>query len=122
MAHRRKWVKVNVPVDAALEELVSVLGAFPRLQTIESCQGMGQRPAWVCFTYGNVWEHSWRDLASFVLGYLGPGLMRFVGDRADLTLHLTPSGRVQAELTVRPGAMRQTVKALRVLVRRQPRP
>lgn len=121
MAHTQRWVKVNAPVDAELEELVRVLSAFPRLQTIESCQGTEARPAWVCFTYGNSWNHPWRELASFVLDYLGPGLMSRVGDRADLVLRVT-MGKVQAELTVRPGAMRQTVKALRNLARRQPRP
>lgn len=122
MAHAQKWVKVNAPVDAALEELVRSLSAFPRLQTIESCQGSRTRPAWVCFSYGNSWEHPWRELASFVLGYLGPGLKSRVGDRADLLLRVATSGRVQAELAVRPGAMRQTVTALRDLARRQPRP
>lgn len=122
MAHAQKWVKVNAPVDVALKELVRALSAFPRLQTIESCQGNDTRPAWVCFTYGNSWEHPWRELASFVLGYLGPRFVSRVGDRADLVLRVTTMGKVQAELTVRPGAIRQTVKALRDLARRQPRP
>ena len=121
-AHAQKWVKVNAPVDAELEELVRVLSAFPRLQTIESCQANDTRPPWVCFTYGNSWKHPWRELASFALGYLGPGLMSRIGDRADLVLRITTMGKVHAELTVRPGAMRQTVKALRDLARRQPRP
>lgn len=122
MAHAQKWVKVNAPVDAGLEKLMQSLSAFPRLQTIESCQGNSTRPAWVCFSYGNSWEHPWRELAAFALGYLGPGLISRVGDRAGVVIRVTTLGRVQAELTVRPGALRQTVKALRALARRHPRP
>ncbi len=66
MAHAQTWVKINAPVDAALDELMCVLSTFPRLQTIESCQGNRTRPAWVCFSYGNSWEHPWRELASLV--------------------------------------------------------
>lgn len=122
MAHAQKWTKVNAPVDAALVELIHALSEFSRLQTIESCQGNRTRPAWVCFTYGDSRRHPRRELASFVLGYMGPELMSEVGDRVDLVLRIISLGRVQAELTVRPGAMRQTVKALKDLARRQPRP
>lgn len=115
--HRQTWVKVNVPVDERVADLVRRLNAFPRLQTIESCQGASERPAWVCFSFGDYWRHSWRDLASFVLGYLGPGLAREVGDRATVTLRVTESGLVHGELVVRPGAIQLTLRALTRLLR-----
>lgn len=42
--HRQKFIKVNVPVDEGVAELIAALSAFPRLQTISSCQGNGDRP------------------------------------------------------------------------------
>lgn len=114
--HKQTWVKVNASVDDGVAELVRSLNAFPRLQTIESCQGRSDRPAWVCFSYGEYWNDSWRDLADFVLGYLGPGLARAVGDGASITLRVTNSGLVRAELTVRPGATHATVRGLRRLL------
>lgn len=66
--HKQVFVKINAPVDAAICDLVSALGAFPSLETIESCQGSEKSSAWVCFRYGNYWDHPWRDLAAFVFG------------------------------------------------------
>ena len=114
--HATTWVKVNVPVDTGIVDLVNSLSAFPQLQTIESCQGNDKQPAWVCFQYGDHWAHPWRALAEFALGCLGPGLADQVGDRAGVAIHVTESGRIQGELTVRPGALElvvETVKRLR---------
>lgn len=108
--HRQAWIKTNVPVDAAIAPLVSALSAWPQLRTIESCQG-GLGGAWVCFEYGETWN----ELADFVLGRLGPRLAKQIGDRAGLSLHVCPSGRVQGELAVRRGALRLVNRALRSL-------
>lgn len=115
--HKQTWVKINAPVDKEIVKLIEVLSSFPRLETVESCQGNANRSAWVCFRYGDYWLHPWRDLASFVLGYLGPGLAHMVGDNASVTLQVTEFGLVQGELAVRPGATHATVSALRRLVR-----
>ncbi len=115
--HRQTWIKVNAPVDVAISDLVSTLNAFPRLQTIESCQGSANVSAWICFCYGEHWRHPWQELVDFVFGYLGPGLARQIGDAASVMVRVTESGRVQGELTVRPDAIDVTTKALKRLLR-----
>ena len=110
-------MRVNTPVDTDIADLISSLSAFPRLQTIESCQGNSNNPAWVCFYYGNYWLHSWRDLANFLLGYLGPAMTRKLGDRVGVSIRVTESGQIHGELMVRPGAIQVTVRALKTLLR-----
>ena len=110
--HRQKWVKINSAVDDKVAALINSLNAFPRLQTMESCQGAADRPAWVSFRYGNYWTNPWRELAHFVLDYLGQNLAHEIGDRADIAIRVTESGLIQGELTVRPGAIQSTIEAL----------
>ncbi len=117
MEHSRAWVKVNAVVDAGIAEIVAELGQYRHLQTLESCQGgitEGgiERPAWVCFRYGEYWEHPWRAAAEFVLGVLGPELSQHVGDGPSILMRVTPHGAVDCELTVRPGAFQGTARAL----------
>jgi len=111
--HKQTWAQVNVPVDEGVSGLVTALSKFPRLQTIESCQG--DNDPWVCFRYGNYWEHPWRELADFVFGYLGPQLVHELGDRVNLVVRLTEHGDVQAELWIRPGALERTIATLKRL-------
>lgn len=103
---------MNVPVDKGIAALVAALSAFPKLQTLESCQGDGRKSALIVFRYGDYWTHPWREAAEFVLGSLGPYLQQELGDRAYLSLSVTGSG-VQAALEVRPGALRRTVQAIK---------
>ena len=116
--HRQMFVKVNVPVDVGVSDLIVALSEFPRLQTIESCQGEGSRPGnrnsdpWVCFRYGNYWEHPWKELANFIFDYLGPKLVQELGDRVSVVVRLTECGDVQAELWIRPGALEKTIATL----------
>ena len=114
--HRQAWVKVNAPIDVGVSALIRVLSGFPRLQTIESCEGEADCSAWVCFRYGDYWKHPWRDIADFVLGYLGPNLVRGVGDAVNLSIRVTEAGFIQAELEVRRGAMPATIKTLEKLL------
>ena len=116
-AHEQMWVKVNVPVDTGISGLVSALSTFPSLETIESCEGYARTAAWISFRYGTYWDHPWRDLAGFVLGYLLPKLASLVGDDATLRIQGTPSGQVYGELSVRPGAALRVEDALRRLAR-----
>lgn len=115
--HKQEWVKVNAPVDQDIAELVETLNSFPRLQTIESCQGGAKNGPWVCFVYGNHWDSPWKELAEFVLGYLGPGLAAQVGDRASVSIQIKQSGQIHGELAIRPGALKLTGAALRRLRR-----
>lgn len=121
--HLQRWVKVNAPVDEGIADLILALSGFPYLRTVESCQGGANQPSWVCFTYGDSPPQTWQDTAAFVLGSLGPSLVQEVGDRVSVILRVTEYRAVIAELTVQPGAMPRTVKALRKLARRyQERP
>jgi len=112
--HKQTWVKVNTLVDEGIAELVRVLNSFPRLCTIESCQGDTEHPAVVFFDYANDGdEYFWRELSEFVLGFLGPRLSQRTGDSARLNITVTSWGKPQGELIVRPGAMQETLRAIR---------
>ncbi len=122
--HKQVWVKVNAPVDEGIADLIRALSAFPKLETTESCQRGWKRsivdkegaPAIVFFHYGqHDHAHPYREIGDFVLGYLGPGLMKELGDLVNISLHVTTQYIIMAELTVRQGAMRRTVRAVRRL-------
>jgi len=120
--HKQVMAKVNAPVDEGIIELIEVLGQFPGLQTIESCQGdvndpQGDTGAWVCFYFGRYWHDSWQDLAEFVLGFMGPKLVGSLNDLAHVSIHVSTFGKIRGELTVRPGAMIRTLRVLKRLVR-----
>lgn len=88
------------------------LGKFTRLQTIESCEGSANNGAWVCFRYGEDRPESWQELADFILGYLGPRLAEEIGDLATVSITVTSCGLPQGELSVRPGAMTETISSI----------
>lgn len=124
--HKQVWAKVNAPVDEGVVNLIEALSSFPMLQTIASCQGdtgepvLGKngQPAKIFFHYGqHDYANPYRQIAEFVLGYLGPGLMRDLGDRIDIQLSVTTQYIVMGVLTVRPGAMRRAVRAVKQLRR-----
>ena len=54
--HRQTSIKVNAQVDEGVAELVSALSEISALETLESCQGGEDRPAFVIFRFG-----SWRS-------------------------------------------------------------
>ena len=107
-AHTQAWVKVNAQVDCDLLDLITALSLFPTLQTIESCQGEGVEPAWVCFSFGGCWKES----AAFVLGFLAPRLSKRVGDGAALVLRPRQWGELLVDLSVRREALEATSAAL----------
>ncbi len=108
--HTQTWAKVNAKVDIGIKELVEAFSAYPKLQTIESCEGDENTPAWVCFDYGN----SSKELADFVLR-LGKELTTKLGDRISLSIQIKSSGLPQGELAVRPGAIELCTRALKEL-------
>ena len=116
--HRQTFVKANVPVDVGVSGLIAALSEFPRLQTIESCQG--DSDPWVCFRYGNYWEHPWKELANFIFDYLGPQLVQELGDRVSLVVRLTECGDVQGELWIRPGAVERAIVTLKRFAQKLP--
>lgn len=123
-SHVQVWTKVNAPVDEGVAALVYALSAFPKLTTISSCQGGHPRsdadkegmPAVVFFHYDQH-DHAdpYREIADFVLGYLGPGLMKELGDLVSIRIEVTMQYVIMGELKVRQGAMDRTVKTLKIL-------
>ncbi len=114
--HKQTWVKVNTLVDEGIADLVGLLSSFPELRTIESCQGDAEHPAIVFFSYadnGAEDERSWQKLSEFTLGFLGPRLVRQLGDQVTLNITITSWGWPQGELIVRPGAMQKTLRAVK---------
>ena len=124
--HKQVWVKVNAPVDEGVVDLIHALSAFPKLETFASCQGGYPRsdsdeegmPAMVFFHYGqDDFAHAHREIGEFVLGYLGPGLMKELGDLVSIGLGVKTEFVITAELTVRQGALPRTVRTIRKLAR-----
>ncbi len=115
--HKQRWVKVNVPIDSGIHEIVLALSSFPRLETIESCEGGKGCGPWICFRYGSYWEHPWKELVDFILGYFAPCLGAIVGDDASVRIQTTPSGNIFGEISIRPGAASRVEAALRTLAR-----
>lgn len=122
--HKQVWVKVNAPVDEGVAELIKALSAFPKLATFQSCQGGWKRsdvdeegaPADVFFEYGqHDHAHPYREIADFVLGYFGPGLMKEMGDLVSIHLNVETEYRIWALLSVRQGAMPRTIKTVKRL-------
>lgn len=111
-SHEQSYTKVNAPVDALIVDLVNALCLFPELETIESCQGPLGGVAWINFYYGKHWEHPWNDLATFILGYFGPGIAREVGDRADVAIRVAENQNIYGELTVRRDAIQIVTRAI----------
>jgi hypothetical protein len=62
MVHEQVLVKVNAPVDRGVAPLVEALNRFPGVVSVESCEGDGEREAYVSFHYGD----DWKQLADFV--------------------------------------------------------
>jgi len=115
--HPQTWVKVNAPVDKSIKDLVTALNRFPKLQTIESCQGNSTKWPWVCFYYGEYWKHQWKEISNFVLGFLGPGIVKKVGDVCDVSIKVAENGQILGELFVNPDAIPIVTKAITKLYR-----
>lgn len=114
--HREVPVKVNAWVDEGVADLVTALSEFDGIVTLESCQGDIQSGAWICFRYGSFQDNAWRELADFVLGFLGPKLAEEIGDRANVRVQVTSIGAAQGEISIAPGAEAIVEEVLRKLL------
>ena len=121
--HEQTWVKVNARVDTGIAELVRALSRFPKLETIESCQGAGEADARVLFWYGPYWADPWRGICEFTFGFLMPGLRGLVGQHVAKTpLSLHPAGFVEGSFNVHPGSIEKVTVALNALADGLPGP
>ncbi len=72
----------------------------------------------VFFHYGqHDYAHPYREISDFVLGYLGPGLMKELGDLVSIEIEVTMQYIIMGILKVRQGAMPRTIKTLKRLRR-----
>ena len=87
------WVKVNATVDAGIAEIVSLLSGINGLQTIGSCQGDGDRPAYVYLYYGD-----WQQISRFMFEGLAPKL-ELAGEDATVSVKIfngsEPMGKIE---------------------------
>jgi hypothetical protein len=60
-SHQQTSVKVNAHVDQGVAQLVAALSEISALETLESCQGDDNQPAFVIFRFG-----SWRTCGKFM--------------------------------------------------------
>lgn len=116
--HQQVWTKVNVPVDIEIKPLIDALALFPELQTVESCQKIGNGKAWVCFVYGRYWEHGWRDMANFVLGFFGSELYKLVDNTAVVQITVVSEQSIYGELTVPPEQIRFVAESIRKIAKK----
>jgi len=118
--HEQVFVKVNAPVDRGVAVLITALSAFPKLRTFESCENLNGW-AWACFSYGEFWDQPCRELAPFVLEFLGPRLACEFGDHVRLSL-VSDGGIVRAEMAVEPDAISAVASFLEQLAFTSSRP
>ena len=111
--HRQRFVKVNTNVDEGVSDLVEGLSMFPRLCTVSSCEGP---PATIFFRYGEDWTaKSYREVAEFVLGRLGPHMAKRAGDGVRLSVGVDSTGAPSCEMVVLDGAMVVATNAVKEL-------
>ena len=67
--HRQIYISVNASVDSKIANLVMALSKFRHLETVDSCQGIGDMLAYVIFCCG-----SWREITDLIFRKLSPAL------------------------------------------------
>jgi hypothetical protein len=109
--HKQVWVKVNAPVDAGVAELVAELSKFNGLETIESCQGGGESPAFVLFRMAD-----WRSTGVFLFDYLMPVLPSEILDSVSLELRALGNENAIARLSVETSALYALTECIKSLL------
>jgi hypothetical protein len=111
--HAQTWVKVNVPVDSGVAELVALLNSVDGLETLQSCQGdAGGRDGYVYFSYGD-----WRTMGELVFERIGPKLKDSLGEDAILTVNVTAADSPMVKLSFKAEAIGVIVSALKEVLR-----
>jgi hypothetical protein len=111
--HEQVWVKVNVPVDAGVAEIVAVLNSVDGLETLQSCQGDASgKLGYVYFACGD-----WRKLCEFVFQKIGPTLKSKADEDAELTVEATSADFPMAKLSFKAEAADIVVSALKEVLR-----
>src|SRR5438105_296471 len=111
--HEQTWVRVNVPVDVGVAEIVSLLNTVDGLETLQSCQGdAGRQEGYVYFAFG-----TWDKLCKFVFEKIGPVLKRRADEDARLVVEVSSAESPMAKLSFRAEATDMVVSALKESLR-----
>jgi hypothetical protein len=111
--HEQVWIKVNVPVDSGVADLVSVLNSVDGLETLQSCQGdPGKKDGYVYFACGN-----WHRMCELVFRKIGPTLKSKLDEDAKLVVEATSTDSPMAKLSFKAEAADIVVSALKEALR-----
>ena len=111
--HEQVWIKVNVPVDAGVAEIVSLLNSVDGLETLQSCQGDPQKKdGYVYFACGD-----WQRLCELVFQRIGPTLKKRTDEDAKLIVEATSAEFPMAKLSFRAEATDMVISALKEVLR-----
>lgn len=109
-AHPQTWVKVNVPIDAKIAEMVSLLNRVEGLETLQSCQGdPGERQGYVYFALDG-----WQNLCRFVFESIAPRVKEYLGE--DVKLEVIAGERPMARMSFSAEAVPIVTSALKEVV------
>jgi hypothetical protein len=111
--HTQTWVKVNVPVDTGVAEIVSILNRVDGLETLQSCQGdAGREDGYVYFARGN-----WNTICQFVFETIGPKLKERLDEDANIRIDAVASDMPVAKLSFKAEAANMVASALKEIIR-----
>lgn len=105
-AHPQTWVKVNATVDQGVAEIVLLLSRVEGLQTVDSCQGEGDRLGHVYFYYGD-----WQAVSALLFGTLAPQLAH-IGEDVRLSVEIFNGSGPMAALRFHPASASAIAAAL----------
>ena len=112
--HAQVWVKVNTTVDVGIADIVSLLNEIPGLQTLDSCQGEGDRPAYVHLYYGD-----WHQIGRFMFEGLAPKLEQ-AGEDATVSVEIFGGSAPMGTIRFAREAMQRIASALRAYLQERP--
>lgn len=110
-AHEQTWVKVNAQVDRGIAHLVSLLNAIPGVQTLQSCEGFDDSPAYVYF-----WYKDWESTCALVFGTLLPCL-ESAGCSPTVSVEVFNGSMPTAKLSLNAEALGKATSALKAMLR-----
>ena len=111
MEHQQIFVKVNVPVDIRVADLICSLNEVEGLQTIESCQGVeGRSEGYVYFYLGD-----WQSVCEFAFKTVAPALSGI--DDATISVEVFSGSSPMGKIRFRAEELPRVASALTAAIR-----
>jgi hypothetical protein len=101
---------VNTQVDRGIAPLVSLLSSIPGVQTLQSCQGFDDSPAYVYF-----WYRDWKSTCDLVFGRILPCL-ESAGCSPTVSVEVFNGSQPTAKLSLAAEALAKATSALSKLL------